>query len=206
MVTFSHFHPYPAALLFAALCQIFVPNFALAADERPAQVVQSTLSELVNAVSAKGPEIDADPSMANRLVHEIVSPRVDYQRMAKWILGKHFRRASDEQRRRFAAALEAMLIRTYAAALRDFAVSKHTVLLTTPGSRAGESIVRTEVPRNGKRIKLDYRLFKRSGSWYFYDVVIEGVSLVSTYRSSFRTAVKKVGLDGLIAQMVAKNS
>ncbi len=194
------------AFAVAAVMQVFVPNSAHARQEQAADVVRATISELADAVADKRNDIATDPHLARRLVHEIVSPKVDYHRMSKWILGKHYRRASDEQRRRFATELEAMLTRTYAVALQDFSASRHKVLLTVPGRKANESVVRTEVPRNGKRVKLDYRLYKKSGTWFFYDVVIEGVSLVSTYRSSFKTAVKRVGLDGLIAQMAAKNS
>ncbi len=192
-------------------------------DVGAVQAVKETIVQLVTAISERREAIRVDPPEAYVLVEEIIEPRVDIEGLSAGVLGPHWHKATMAQKDRFANEFRALMVRIYATAVIEFADAavKRTntdasvddyldkTITYLPG-RVGSSGRDVYVPTrvrgpNGAPITVDYRMHRRNGQWKVYDLVIEGVSLTVTYRSSFRAAARAFGFDGLIERLVAKN-
>ncbi len=150
--------------------------------------------------------LQEDPTDLYITVNEIISPHVDFPRVARWILGKHWRKASQEQRLVFQDEFRKLLIRTYAKALLKVSDEKLIYPPLKGSVKNGKYTVRSAlVLPDGRKFTVQYRMHNKDQSWKIYDISVEGVSLVSTYRSSFATEIRKVGLDGLLDNLVSKN-
>jgi phospholipid transport system substrate-binding protein len=181
---------------------------AWAADDLapPQRLVQETADSLRGLVQAQRSVLAADPGRLQDLVREHLMPHVDLARLSALAIGRAWRTATAEQRARFVAEFERLLIRTYATGLltaEDWKI-RHPPQRIPP--EADDLVVRTEVLRSGSRpVPVDYRMHRAGGRWRVYDVVIEGVSFASTYRTSFEQEVRQGGLDGLIDRLGALN-
>ncbi len=99
-----------------------------------------------------------------------------------------------------------MLVRVYAKSLLNYAGQKIRILPLRPGKRPSHVTVHTEVNETGgPRIPINYRMYLKDGAWKVYDIIIDGVSLVSNYRGSFAAEVRRKGIDGLIQTLKARN-
>jgi len=189
---------------------LMVATVCVAADNgnEPLELVQQTSVKMIDAIKKNRDAIDKDKNRLFDLVEEIVLPHFDFERMSKLVLGKYWRRASDEQRREFTAEFRFLLVRTYATAMLEYTDQKITYLPMRADPGASEVVVQTEVDQDGGfPIPIDYKMFKNDqGQWKVYEVAIDGVGLVINYRSSFATEIRgKEGLDGLIKTLKQRN-
>ena len=200
------------ALTFALLAPLGTPLDAWSADhtlatDTPDRLVRATTEALFTAIDDNRVAIDEDPARVYALVENIVMPHVDLPRISRWVLGKEWRRATPPQRERFMGEFRVLLVRSYATAVSqntDVAITYLPVRLKRGGEDATVSTrIRT---RSEQPLDITYRLYQAEAGWRLYDVVVAGVSLVATYRSTFRAEIKRVGIDGLIEQLAAKNS
>ena len=189
------------------VCLLLFAVPVIAAANEPLKMVQETADSMLAAIKADRAEIDKDNKRLYPLVEKIVLPHFDFDRMAKMVLGKYWRRASDEQRRHFVEEFRFLLVRTYATAMLEYTDQDITYLPYRPGPDADEGTVQTEVEQaSGFPVPIDYKLFRDNGEWKVYEVVIDGVGLVINYRSSFGTEIRgKEGLDGLIKKLKDRN-
>ncbi|NKC13150.1 MAG: hypothetical protein GKR94_13405 [Gammaproteobacteria bacterium] len=172
--------------------------------EQAAGLIKETTARLLKAVGAQTGPVDVD--RAFDLVAEYIEPHVDLERAARRILGKHWRKATADQRRRFVEQFRILLLRTYAVAIADNPSVDIEYLPARRTKRPGEAIVPTRIPQSSApSLSINYRLHGGKLGWKLFDVSIEGVSLVRTYRSSFAQRVKKSGIDALIEDMAKTN-
>lgn len=209
MTATDHFPSATAGLLLAAAVMLAPAGAASAAAEPaagPRELVEQTTEQLFDALQAESEASGVDSRRARELVERIVTPEVDFDLVSRWVLGKHWRRASEQQQARFKAEFRTLMVRTYATAVSDFSDAPISYLSTKLSEDGTEAVVRTRVPRAGAPpIGVDYRLQKRAQGWKVFDIVIDGSSLVSTYRTTFAAELQHTGLDGLIDKLAAKN-
>ena len=176
------------------------------AMQDPQALVRQTSDEVLAAVTERKAELDAAPEKIYGLVSHIVLPHFDFERMARLVLGKHWRKASDEQKGRFVEQFREMLVRTYGVALLNYSGQEIKYLPMRELGEATEATVSTEVRDNGAPpIPIDYRLYQTEDDWKVFDITIDGISLVSNYRSGFNSHVRRYGLDNLIAKLKERN-
>ena len=157
------------------------------------------------ACAATGPATRTT-TPCSRLVRDVVFPRLDRERTAQWVLGANWRTATPAQREQFIAEFSDLLLRTYGTALRQYDSEKLNYLPAQAPAGADRVTVRTEIIRpDGPKVSVDYLLTNRSGEWKVYDVIIENVSLVVTYRSEYSAIIKRDGMDGLLKQLADRN-
>jgi phospholipid transport system substrate-binding protein len=180
--------------------------FAAPPPEEAQALVQQTSERMLERLEAEREAIEREPARLYELVHDIVLPHFDFEYMSQWVLGRHWRAASPEQRARFVQEFRTLLVRTYGSALneyRDQAIH-YLPLRAEPGAK--EVTVRTEVQQPGAfSIPIHYSMHLRAGVWQVYDVVIDGVSLVTNYRSSFGSEIARGGIDRLIDRLAQRN-
>lgn len=195
---------YPLLLV---LMSFFLPATAAQAESSALDVVKNTSSQVIERLKDDSQGIKSDPQRINQLVDELITPSFDFPKMSRWVLGKNWRKASDDQKTRFTNAFQGLLIRTYSRALVQSDNIDIKYLPEYPSKDGRKTTIKTEVYRPGGAplIPISYRLYKTGGTWKVYDVSIDGVSLVSTYRGSFNDKIKKKGLDALIASLESRS-
>ena len=134
------------------------------------------------------------PERIYGLVNELIIPHFDFQNMSRLVLGNAWKNATEYQQSVFLEQFKRLLVRTYATVLREY--SDHKIVYhpeeTKPNSKL--VVMKTEVEGaiNNNSIPIDYRMYNAGGSWKVIDVAIDGVSLVSTYRGSFASEIRKL--------------
>lgn len=172
----------------------------------PQELVRLATERLLAAVQRNQEAVYNDPRLGYALVEKFASPHVDYERISRSVLGQHWRRASGDQRERFVSEFRTLLVRTYATAVARFAGAKIIYLPSSMARNGRAATVRSQIPqRSGPPISVDYRLHLKEDGWKVYDLLVEGVSLVLTHRISIKEQASKLGLDGLIERLAAKN-
>ena len=173
------------------------------ADVPPDQLVRERTSKIIELLKANKDAYAKDHKKLYAMVQEQVLPYFDFRAMSRLVLGKHWREASEDQRNRFANEFRDLLVRTYATALLKY--TKEEVLYLPFRSSPGEktATVKTEVKQSGggPTIPIHYSFYLTDASWKVFDVTIDGVSLVTTYRSTYAEKIRTEGLNALIATM-----
>ena len=193
------------AWVLPAVCAL-LPLFAMADNPSPVQLVKETTSRLLTALKEQKSDIDRDENRLYSLIADIALPHFDFNRMSRWTLGHYWRSATPEQRARFVAQFRQLLMRTYGHTLMEYRDTKirYLPLLAAPGAQ--RVTVRCEAEQaGGSPIQLAYAMYLTGDGWKVYDVQVEGVSLVTNYRSSFAAIIHNQGMDGLIRALAEKN-
>ena len=150
--------------------------------------------------------LQADPAKMFSLVSELIFPHFDFAIMSQWVLGQHWGNSSEATRGAFVDQFRKLLVRTYATALLEFSDQAITYPPVEQKGTGKTAIVKQEISQPGSEsIPIVYRLHNKSGEWKVFDVSVDGVSLVKTYRASFGSMIDDGGLDDLIASLDSKN-
>ncbi len=152
-------------------------------------------------------EFNKDFSRVSELVEKIIYPHVDFKRISALVLGKHWRKADKQQKARFTHEFQTMLVRTYARAFVEFDDWSIRYLPVVKKS-SKKVIVKTEILQPGRQpVAVSYRMVKVDGEWKVYDIIIEGISLVTNYRKSFKNEMKRTGsLNAVIDTLAQRNA
>lgn len=180
---------------------------ALATIQTAEEVVKSTADAVIERLTLEKEAIDSDPGRIYGLVNEIVIPRFDFVSMSKWVLGKRsWRGASASQREQFVGEFKTLLVRTYAKALLEYSNEAIEYLPTENNPNSNLVVIKTIIKQAGSNaVPIDYRMHVSEGEWKVVDIVVDNVSLVSTYRGSFASEIRKSGLDSLISKLSQRN-
>lgn len=172
----------------------------------PDTLVRQTSEQMLAVLKEQHAVIVADPSRLYGLVDSIVLPHFDFERMARWVLGKHWRQATPEQQAAFVNEFRTLLVRTYGTALLEYTNYKVSFLPARMTDNGKDVTVRTEVQKpGGLPVPISYSMYLSDKGWKVYDVAIDGISLVSNYRTTFATEIKSKGIDGLIQRLAERN-
>jgi phospholipid transport system substrate-binding protein len=171
----------------------------------PSQLIESSANILLAGIDSRRAEFRKDPTGLYKLVGETLLPHFDTPYAAQLVLGQHWRNATPEQRKRFIDAFYQSLLYTYGDAMVDFTADRLRVLPTKVADTDERATVRTEIKRsNGTKVGVNYSLRKVSGQWKAWDVVIDGISYVKSYREDYGSEVQQKGLDAVISRLEAK--
>lgn len=177
------------------------------AMEGPDELVKRTAEDVLAIVKT-----DKDIQAGNQdklfaLAEEKILPNFNFDRVSRLVLGKNWTKATPEQKMAFQVEFRTLLLRTYATALSKYKnqVIEYKPLRMTDGAMS--AAVKTQIlQQGGQPIAVDYTLAKEKDAWKVYDIVIEGVSLVTNYRGQFSQEVRQNGLDSLIKKLADKNA
>ncbi len=193
------------ALLFALSVPLAMPSQAQAADQAPEDMVRQITTDVLDAIKSDAGLQAGDKQKALALAEQKVLPHLDFVEMTRLAAGRTWNTASPEQRDRLVAAFRAMLVRTYANAIDVYRGQTMMVEHSRVPASATEATVRNRYVSPGRRpTPVDYVMRKEPGGWKIYDIVVDGISLVLTYRSQFEEAARNSGVEGLITQLQDK--
>ncbi len=192
--------------LFATLLLLFTSTGRAESPDLASALVRDTTERMLEVLEARRADLNTDRGLIYELVGKILAPNFDFERITTYAMGRHWRKASASQKQQLVEQFQRLLVRTYAKALLNYSGQEIRYLPPRPGRRPGQITVRTEVNEPGAvSIPIDYQLHLKDGAWAVYDVVIDSVSLVANYRSSFAAQIRRGGIDGLIQTLGKRN-
>jgi phospholipid transport system substrate-binding protein len=186
-----------------------------AADLLPPQLaIQEASDKLQQKLQDKA--FSQNFAQVAQFVDQTIYPHTDFDKISELVLGKLWKTASSDEQIRFKREFQTLLVRTYSRAFVEFKDWTVRFLPLEMANGANKVVVKTEVLQPGLQpISVNYRMILSNGKWKCYDFMIEGVSLVTNYRSTFSNEVKTKGslaavIDGLAKRnaeaLSAKNS
>lgn len=187
------------------------------ADSRPEpqKLMEDTSKAMIKEFMEQTEAIRKDPEVAHQLINDNLVPKINFNLMSRWVLGKNWKKATPEQQQEFIKEFRGLVIKFYSKALIQYLEKNNLtedIITFKPFRGKPEdkyATVRSQVnPPSGKEpVKVNYDLYRnKSGQWQVYDVSVEGISLVTTYRSSFKQIISQKGMDALLAELKDKNS
>ena len=187
---------------------LMVISLGARAEMTAPDVLIKNIAQQVVSIVKQDKDIRAgDKKKILALVDAEVLPNFDFERMTQEAAGKNWRKATPEQKKTLVAEFRNLLVNTYTNTFKSYKDQTVEVkpLLTPKG--ADEVTVRTSIVKPGTEpISVDYEMEKTAGGWKAFDLTVDGVSLVITYRSTFDELVEQSGIDGLIKNLVDKNA
>lgn len=172
----------------------------------PDVLARNTTNEVLNLVRQDKDIRNGNSRKILALVEQKILPNFDFRQMTQLAVGRNWSRATPEQQQKLVDEFRTMLVRTYSASLTSVLDYKIDFLPLNMPAGATEVTVRTMVNKPGAPpLPIDYRMEKQDEGWKVFDVLVEGVSLVTVYRNSFNSEVRKGGIDGLIAALSRRN-
>ena len=188
----------------------FVAAAGSAQDLGPDQLVQKITEEVLTAIKSDKQLAAGDKQKAMRLAEEKVLPYVDFEEATRLAVGRAWAQANPQQKKQLVSEFRNMLVRTYSNAIEGYQGQSLKVLPSRGGKQQdaqGEATVRAQFVRSGgKPLPLEFQMRKTGEGWKVYDIAVEGISLVLTYRSEFDAVVKQEGIEGLIKRLTQKNA
>ena len=172
----------------------------------PQEIVEGSAKKMLAELDANRATYAKSPAKLDELVSTVLLPTFDSEYAARLVLGLPWRNATPEQRKRFVDAFYRSLLHNYGDALVDFTADRFTILPYRGAPMDKDATVRTEVRRaNGDKVPVNFTLHATETGWKAWDVVIEGVSYVKSFRTDIGAEVQQKGLDEVITRLEAEN-
>lgn len=191
-----------------ATVMLLLSSPVLQAAVEAQQLVMDTSTRVLERLREDQQNLKANPDLIYPLVEDLVLPHFDFERMSVWVLGKNWRKADAQQQRQFVDAFRTLLVRTYARALLEYTDQQINFLPFHAEEDAKRVTVRTEIAQpGGVNIPINYSMFQnRDGKWKVYDISVDGVSLVTNYRTSFASEIRQGGIEKLLQRLAEMNA
>ncbi|GAA5096747.1 MlaC/ttg2D family ABC transporter substrate-binding protein [Wohlfahrtiimonas larvae] len=177
------------------------------AADTPEQTIEKASTQLINALKKEEAVLKKDPKQLYSFIEKTAVPYFDFNTMSQWVMGRSWRDATPEQRKRFMEEFKKLLVNAYGSALLEYTDDKVNVFPLPPNAKnKNEVTVKSEITSSShKPVAVNYSMIKSGGKWLVYDVSIEGVSIVTSYRGEIRELVNAKGIDGMISTLAQKN-
>lgn len=184
-------------LLSAAFTALVLLAYSPAqADEASAKrFVDGIGQQVIAIIGEEGSQADKQAKLRG-----IFEQNADFNWIGKFVLGTHWRKATPEQQQAYLANYRSFVVSNYADKFKKYSGQTYKILAVRPLD-SGEYLVKMAIQDpnpNNPEIMTDYKIREEAGSYKIFDIIVEGVSLITTQRSEFDSVVKRKGLDGLI--------
>ncbi len=178
---------------FALIFLLCVSSVLVAADfSTPMGRVKDTTDRVISIL--KDESLDRDTRWAR--IAALIYDGFDFRSMSQSVLATQWQRATEDERKKFTEFFSQYIEATYRSKIEAY--TDQEIRYKDEVIRGDRGVVETLIIAGGKEIPVNYKLKKNQDNWYAYDVVIEGVSLVANYRSTFAAIVKNEGMEGLM--------
>jgi phospholipid transport system substrate-binding protein len=173
--------------------------------DSPTALIQGTVDQLLGRLERGTDGVNDNPERLYALVNDIVVPHLDMPRIARIVLGKYARQVDAAGLAAFAQEFQSLLVRTYATSLQAYSGEKIDVMPAKQASNGTASVQMTVHRAGAAPIAISFLTHNKTGSWLVYDIRIEGISLVTNYRSEFTTILGNSGFEALLNQLKSRN-
>ena len=195
----------------AVLAGIMLGTASLAAQAASTadEMIRTTVSRLIFELAERRPELESDAAALYAMVDDLVVPHIALDKISKLILGSHWKSASEVQRQHFTMGFKDLLIRSYATAMFEYTGQEELRYRPVKLKGGGRiAVVPTDLVIPGQApIPVDYYcLLEKSEVWKIYDIQIDGISLILSYRNQYGQYIDTNGLDALIESLQSKTA
>lgn len=187
--------------VFVALFLVLAGGFVQATEATtPGDLVQERTQAVLDAITTQRDAFKADPAKLRQFVKSQLVDVMDRPYSAQLVLARHARSASPQQIMDFADALTDSLLHRYADALLDIDPGTSVQIASSTPLRDGQMmrVASRIVRRAGEPVQVDYMFRQKDGQWLVFDVIVEGISYVQTYRNQFDEQLRQRSLDEVI--------
>jgi phospholipid transport system substrate-binding protein len=167
------------------------------------EAIKGTINEVIRILSDPGMKKPERAPERRRLLEKVVGDRFSYEEMSKRTLAAQWQKLNEKDRTEFVGLFKRLLTNSYADKVEGY--SGEQVQYLNERLEGDYAEVRTKAVSGKAEIPLDYRMLSKSGDWQVYDVVVDGVSLVSNYRGQFAKIIRTSGYDDLVKQLRDKS-
>jgi len=192
--------------LFAVLLGLMSVTEVIAGELLPPQqVIEGVSTQIKERLQDKS--FTQNFAQVTKYVNGVIDPHADFDRISVLVLGKLWKTATNDEQERFKREFQTLLVRTYSRAFVEFNNWTIRFMPLQMDSGATKIIVKTEVMQPGQQnVEVSYRMVLINGEWKVYDIMIDGVSLVTNYRSTFSEQIKTKGsLSAVIDDLAKRN-
>jgi phospholipid transport system substrate-binding protein len=165
----------------------------------PTAVVRATLDAVFHILDDQQLKTPGQLTHRRQLMEQVIAERFDYEEMSKRTLATHWKPLTQPEREEFVQLFKAFLSDQYAARIEGYAGER--VVYLSERTADGYAEVRTRLVSDKLDFPMDYRLTNKAGSWYAYDVIVDGVSLVMNYRSQFTKIIADSSFQELLRRL-----
>lgn len=192
-------------------CILLIMGNVALADQTPdpMKMLKNTTGQVIDKLKHNQKKLHQDPDFVYDIIHEVLLPQVDVRVMSMSVLGRNaWRKASEKQRTAFTKAFTKTVIKTYASALKEYQDQKVT-FQPLRGGYEGKSVLKVDshiVQQNGNKVPITYSLILKDNQWKIFDLNVEGISLLQSFRSQFASELAQgKSLDEIIEELRQHN-
>jgi len=165
------------------------------------EAVRQTLTQVLRILDDPSLKNQAKHAQRRRMLEEIAADRFDYGEMSRRVLGSYWKPMTETQRKEFVEVYKSFLSDKYAGRIEDYTGRKQEASYLNERIEGSYAEVRTELRSDKTTLPMDYRLLMKDGRWSAYDIIIDGVSLVSNYRSQFQKIIRESSYEELVKKL-----
>lgn len=200
-------------LFIFCLFLLFLPLTASSSDLAPHELVVQVTEKLEQELFDKSNELKDNPKLTSQLIEKHLVPHINFPLMSRYVLGKNWRKADKQQREEFIVLFHDLLVKFYSKAfvkyLKTNTINKGMIeFLPFRGKKGSKyATVKSKLvhKKSAPPIAVNYQLYQgKTKGWKVYDINVEGISLVTSYRSNFNQLIKQKGITGLLADLQEK--
>ncbi len=195
---------------FVAMLTAMLLSSAVFAQSDPRETLQYSIDTLITEFTTNRAELEADKTKLYAFAERSIDEHWDFAKMSQLVLGKNWRKINDDQKKRFTEAFKGLLVRTYSTTMFKY-TGKEAITFAEPIYK-GKSNTRAVVNAKGslgdgsEPIPLAFSMFlDKDGEWRIYNVAAAGISLVTTYRTSYGQIIAGKGIEYLIDLLTSKS-
>ena len=182
-----------------------VPAFAQ--EIGPEELVKKVTTDVLDTVKSDKQLQAGDRRKALAMAEQKILPHLDFREAAQLAMGKSWNTATKAQQEQITNEFRSMLVRIYSNAIQVYRGQTMKVLPVRLAPGATEVTVRNQYLSQGRPpVPVEYAMKKTPEGWKIYDISVEGVSLVLTYRAEFESITRTSGIDGLLKRLAEKNA
>ena len=174
-----------------------LPN-PVTAETSPTETIRTSVNEILDLLKNQ----QLDKVTRRDRMRAVIDARFDFRAMSQRTLAINWKKATSEEQQQFVELFTQLIQDSYVGKIEAY--TNETVEYPTEKLKGRKAEVETLIITSSKEIPITYRVYEKGGEWYVYDVIIEGVSLISNYRSSYLEIVNKEGFAGLLTRMEEK--
>ena len=198
---------YKKLMMVLAAIALSFSSYQLRAEDHPAQtLVVDSITSMLDVLKNEKEKIKSDPEFLQGRVDELIVPNLDFNTMTKLAVGKFWRKADAGQKTELVVEFKTLLLNTYTGALAEYSGESINFEPFRPEDREDRAVVRSTFTQSaGSDVPVIYKLREKDG-WSIYDIEVNSISLVTSYRSAFTNEIDKGGIAGLIETLKERNS
>jgi phospholipid transport system substrate-binding protein len=195
------------ALVLVALTTFAVGPALAQAEPGPEQVIREASELTLQAIDGRRDELRQDRAALFAIVDEVLLPRWDRSATGQAVMGRYWREATPEQREAFIDGLYRKLLESYGEGILEYGSDQLKITGTRADPDKGLAVVDSEVKlSDGTVVPISYRLRFHDGSWKVFDVIVEGISYLTTYRNQYASEFRSKGIQAVIDELQASAS